>query len=218
MTTVTSDLGLDVPGAFPSRRARKKERTRRQIYAAATALFAERGFDRVTVGEICAHADVAKATFFLHFPTKSALLFEYGRVVAAELAEDLAGSEESAASQFRRVARVLAERWLEQEQVMRTMLHALLADPAALHHASSKGSDLEQLLTAIVKRGQSQGEFRSQIAPRLAASVFLSGCLSVLAAPPRRHQPAHTVRDQLLELVLNGLVDPRAREGNGENP
>ena len=69
--------------AEPSRRARKKERTRREIYQAAMDLFAARGFDAVTVEQICEAADVARGTFFLHFPTKSALLFEFNRAVAA---------------------------------------------------------------------------------------------------------------------------------------
>ena len=66
-----------------SRRARKKERTRHEIYAAALSLFAARGFDAVSVEQICQAADVARATFFLHFHTKSALLFEFSRLLSA---------------------------------------------------------------------------------------------------------------------------------------
>ena len=59
-----------------SRRTRKKERTRQKIYEAAIALFTKRGFNAVTIEEICEAADVAKATFFLHFKTKASLIFE----------------------------------------------------------------------------------------------------------------------------------------------
>jgi AcrR family transcriptional regulator len=65
-------------------RARKKRQTREAIAAAARALFAERGFDAVTVEEIAEAADVSRKTVFNHFPAKEDLVFAAG-------AERLAG-------------------------------------------------------------------------------------------------------------------------------
>jgi AcrR family transcriptional regulator len=55
----------------PSRRARKKERTRRDIFAAAMDLFVARGFEAVTIDDICRAADVARGTFFCISPRKT---------------------------------------------------------------------------------------------------------------------------------------------------
>jgi AcrR family transcriptional regulator len=55
------------------RRERKKRQTRAAIVAAAFTLFAERGFEGVTVSEISEQADVARATLFSHFPTKDSI-------------------------------------------------------------------------------------------------------------------------------------------------
>jgi AcrR family transcriptional regulator len=62
----------------------KRARTRRRIFEAAMRLFEQQGYRETTVADICAAADVARATFFLHFPMKSALLLEWSHTIAAE--------------------------------------------------------------------------------------------------------------------------------------
>ena len=56
-------------------RARKKRVAREAIAATARRLFAERGFEAVTVAEVAAAADVSEKTVFNHFPTKVDLAF-----------------------------------------------------------------------------------------------------------------------------------------------
>ncbi|KQS60682.1 hypothetical protein ASG36_07290 [Geodermatophilus sp. Leaf369] len=57
------------------RRARKKALTRTEIRDAAHLLFAERGFDAVTIADVAERADVAVQTVFNHFATKEDLFF-----------------------------------------------------------------------------------------------------------------------------------------------
>src|SRR4051794_19861066 len=56
-------------------RERKKRAAREAIAGTARRLFAERGFDAVTVAEVAAAADVSEKTVFNHFPTKEDLAF-----------------------------------------------------------------------------------------------------------------------------------------------
>lgn len=57
-------------------RERKKERTRLLIAETARRLFAERGFEAVSVAEVARHAEVSEATVFNYFPTKEDLVYQ----------------------------------------------------------------------------------------------------------------------------------------------
>ncbi|MEN8182290.1 MAG: TetR family transcriptional regulator [Myxococcota bacterium] len=196
----------------PSRRARKKERTRLEIYHAAMGLFAKRGFDGVTIEQICEAADVARGTFFLHFPCKAALLFEFSRSLAGELRARLAEPRASAAREFRDMVELVSERWHEDEEVMRAMLREFFASRESLAAARDEGRELRDAIEDIVQRGQRLGEFRRSIDPRLAATLFLSTSCAILSGSGagRSLRPAarRRVREGLLDVVLGGLLDP----------
>lgn len=53
---------------------RRIQRTRRALRDALLALLVERGWDDLSVQDICTRADVGRSTFYLHFPSKEELL------------------------------------------------------------------------------------------------------------------------------------------------
>jgi AcrR family transcriptional regulator len=65
-----------MPAATPDRQSRKRLATRQKISDAASRLFIERGFDKVTVDEIATAADVARMTVFNHFARKEDMFFD----------------------------------------------------------------------------------------------------------------------------------------------
>lgn len=76
------------------RRERKKAEARQRISRVATELFAERGFDAVSVSEIAEAADVARPTVFAYFPRKEDLVFDRAEAVTAAIVEAVRGSSE----------------------------------------------------------------------------------------------------------------------------
>jgi AcrR family transcriptional regulator len=105
-------------------RERKKEQTRQRIAAVALRLFAEHGFDGVTVNEIAEAAEVAKATLFAYFPTKESL------VLHGAGGDDLAG--------------IAARRPPGQ-----TLLEALRAHYRALAAVRLPAADLDALIIRV---------------------------------------------------------------------
>ncbi|MFD7864419.1 TetR family transcriptional regulator [Streptomyces sp. NPDC057682] len=79
------------PAAPLGLRERKKQLTYQAVSEAAISLFLERGFDKVSVAEVAAAADISKPTLFRYFPAKEDLVLhrfadhedEPARVVAS---------------------------------------------------------------------------------------------------------------------------------------
>ena len=200
--------GLDSsPAGVDSRRARKKERTRGQIYAAAMELFLARGFDAVTIDEICAAADVARGTFFLHFPAKDALLSEYGRQAFAELVAVVEGSKGGAAETLELALTFLAERASRHAAVVRLVVRETAQSPAAITDTTAAGRDMTDLFATIIRRGQRAGELRRSADPVLAGAVLASAYLAIAGEWARRSDSpdlSALVRGTL-DLILRGL-------------
>jgi AcrR family transcriptional regulator len=67
---------LATVGELSDRRAAKKAQTRQLVRRVAQQLFAEHGFDAVTIADVAKGADVAVQTVFNHFASKEELFFD----------------------------------------------------------------------------------------------------------------------------------------------
>ena len=176
-------------------------------------LFGARGFEAVTLEQICAAADVAKGTFFLHFPSKAALLGEWNREIATELVDqlrDLRDSRDSALVQYRTLVEYLGEHWRRHPDATRALIPLLLASRASAVDPAEPERDLLAVVEAVVRRGQERGEFRRNVSPRLAAAAFLAACAAAFAAEGDGDSP-EAQRNEILHALLYGISEPKPR-------
>ena len=85
-------------------RERKKQQTRQEISDIATAMFAQHGFEAVTIAQVAAAAGVAKMTVTNYFARKEDLVFDRAETVIGHLADVVAARKpgESMLSAIRR--------------------------------------------------------------------------------------------------------------------
>jgi AcrR family transcriptional regulator len=79
------------PSRPGSRTQRRVARTKAAIEDAFVALVLERGYDQVTVEDITDRADLARATFYAHYPNKEAVQFSVFNRLTEDLVQRLAG-------------------------------------------------------------------------------------------------------------------------------
>jgi AcrR family transcriptional regulator len=110
-------------------RERKRAASRAQTVDAALALFAERGFDHVTVADICSRADIAPRTFFRYFASKDDVLVEPARDMGDRVAGFIADAPPGLgdAEVLRLALRQLGEYVLTQRARLETFLRVAAA-------------------------------------------------------------------------------------------
>ena len=161
-------------------RERKKAQTRQLIADTAWRLFADRGFERVTVAEVAREAQVAVATVFNYFPTKEDLFFFRLEAFGADLVEAVAGraTGEPALAAFRRqllgAGGLLAQVGAGDDQALerlRTMNRVIAASPALqARERQTIAGTADALAGLLVAEG---GDDADQVSAQAAANALL---------------------------------------------
>jgi len=161
-------------------RERKKAQTRQLIAETAWRLFADRGFERVTVAEVARLADVAPATVFNYFPTKEDLFYSRLEAFGARLLEAVAAREpgEPVLAAFRR--QLLESGGLlagveagdaQALQRLRTVNQVIAASPALqARERQTIAGTADALAGLLVAEG---GDAADQVGAQAAANALL---------------------------------------------
>ncbi|QYE33549.1 TetR/AcrR family transcriptional regulator (plasmid) [Polymorphobacter sp. PAMC 29334] len=159
------------------RRSRKRLATRQAISDAATRLFMERGFDRVTVDEIAEAADVGRMTVFNHFPRKEDMYFDREHE-ARDIAFEAIRSRHPATSPIQALGE-LAHRMAEQNEPgfplfadIQAFVETALASEALKARARQMRDDFIRALAAVL--GEAADRSSDDAVAYLAAGLIAS--------------------------------------------
>jgi AcrR family transcriptional regulator len=147
-------------------RKEQAEITRQKLVDAALDLFVKRGYDRVTVDDICKRAGVSKGAFYGHFKTKDQAVLEeflkadsyYQEVIAQVMKEDGYVNRMLAFSR-------LVLRFIESQgkMVIKVAYSSTIAPERKTSPIASQDRALYQIVDAMVKGAQENGECRTDI-------------------------------------------------------
>ena len=192
--------------AIVERIDRRRLRTRAALLQAGKALFAERPVDSVTIDDIVAAADVAKGSFYNHFPDKDALARSLADLARAGVEATVARVAAGVANPAERVARALCAfaRDAREHPVNARMVQRLFPGPAIPDAPMNAG------VRADIAAGLQDGRFAGL---GLEAAVLLAvGCVNITVGRVLdRHDGAETaaLAQDMAFALLRGLgVDP----------
>lgn len=192
--------------ADPGLRDLKKTRTRRLIADTAARLFAERGYEQVTVSEIARAAEVAEQTLYNYFPTKEQLVTDREQQIQQRLSGMIrqrpAGTSPAAAIRDFVLEAVSAIRGGPPEMVRGTLGYLAAISPAVNRLALELTDRQATALAAAI------GE-TSPVAPEIARlqGIALSGVFQfIISESGRRAREGQTpaeIADALQPQVEN---------------
>jgi AcrR family transcriptional regulator len=187
-----------------TRRVLQKEATREHLFTQAMRLFEARGYEQVAVEDIVREAEVARGTFYFHFPRKDDVLLELiARSDAHILARMAAAPKGKAGKSIRGVLRAttdaFAESWRDRRAILPHAGAVALRRIAEVEHERDR-QPLRLALATHVTAAIAAGELRSSLPAQILADVFLLDVFAALMAWARTGQPG-------LEVVLAGVID-----------
>jgi AcrR family transcriptional regulator len=205
-----------------SRRERKKRETRKRILDAAVTLMSERTFDEVRIEDICAAADVANATFFLHFSNKPALVTAFGDDITERLKAVVLEADLTSGQQLQRLLARYLQEWREHRNLMNQIIVHFVSAAATSTSFNEVAPGLVDIVSQTIRKGQQRGEFLAGIRPEIASLALVASWNAIALSAPRTQDATDTERGlwQTLDLFLAALTlsrpttDPQLQSGN----
>src|SRR6266404_3550958 len=195
-TTAPAESGPKTPGG-----------ARKELMAIAIDCFSRYGYQGTTVDRIASAAGVTKGALYYHFRDKEELLFEAVKDRTAAFEERIVGSVSpltDPAAALQEIARVcvhIATRNNLRRFILTLMVEALDTNPRLSQAFRDILRRFRSYLAGIVRLGQEQGVFRTDVDASRAAQLFAGG---VIGAELQHYQDPERVD---LGAVMQGVVD-----------
>ena len=190
-----------------SRRPRRADAERNVAAILDAAIDALAGDLDASMAEIARRAGVARATIYVHFPTREALIDAVTEKGVRDACEVIAAARPEQDEPLEALRRVVAAAW----QVL-SRFHALVAinarrPPAELHRMHQP---VLALLQPLIERGQADGVFRADVPAGWHLSTILALVHAASAQVRTGMLSVDAVEPALLGTVAGAVTPPRS--------
>jgi TetR/AcrR family transcriptional regulator, fatty acid metabolism regulator protein len=184
-----------------------------RIIAAATKVFAKKGFFHAKVSDIAREAQVADGTIYLYFENKDDILislFEEQMKVVLENMVHQISKEMDAPGKIKIFARAHL-RLIELNKNMAEIIQVELRQSSKFmkEYKNEKFMEYLNLISDIIREGQEQGLFRRDIIPDIAKRAFF-GALDEMSRfwvlSSHKKYDIETAAMQISDYFLHGLI------------
>jgi TetR/AcrR family transcriptional regulator, fatty acid metabolism regulator protein len=156
---------------------------------------------------------VAHGLLYHYFSSKEEVLQTVFRETWSAMLETVRSVEESSDSareQLRKVIAIVLGSWRNDPDLIRVLVREVTRSP----QLAGEIQDVEDALSAlerIVRRGQEQGQFRTDLDPRLSASIVYGALEEILTGwvlghLPDRDEDVERAAQTVVLVVCDGLV------------
>jgi TetR/AcrR family fatty acid metabolism transcriptional regulator len=160
----------------PTRRQLQAMETRQRIFDTALALLVKKGYDRVTVDDICAGAGVSKGTFYHHFKSKDqAILEEFLKIdqYYAEILPEIIQLDDI----YERITTFarLALRYMEKQgkNLMKVAYYSQISPDRKASPVASPDRALYSIVGGLIRDAQEKGEVRGDLDSSRVAETLI---------------------------------------------
>jgi TetR/AcrR family transcriptional regulator, fatty acid metabolism regulator protein len=164
------------------------------------------------VGDIAEEAGVAHGLLYHYFSSKEEVLETIFRETWALMLETIVSvqePDEPARESIRKTAAIVLRTWGNDPDLVRVLVREVTRSP----HLQQEVEEIDQAFTTlrqIIERGQQNGEFRRDLDPQFAATVFY-GALDeiltgwVMAQLPDGDEDVVRAEETVVQMVCGGL-------------
>ncbi len=150
--------------------AQPKEKTKEIIFQTALALIQEKGYDNVTLAQICQASGIVKNTFYYYFDSKDEILIEFYRRSATLSVEQMAYimSMDNHYEQLWQIDRAYIA-FLESagSRLIRQLFAVSLSGEKARIEMEHLGDEMIALQLRLIKKAQQSRQIKNPSAPEV---------------------------------------------------